>query len=202
LLERLDPLPTSVEADPDPESPLPSAWRTYRRALETTPGWATHRLVLQDDAAPCPSFPAVLELAVAARPDRILVLCVCGRPQEMARQLFRASGRGDPWALLTGLRWLPTIAVVWPVELIGPALAFVDAQGWPPRFTADDEILGRVVRGLRQTPLATVPSLVDHRADVESLIRRRRPDDLGRATACLPDPGCDLLAVDWTLGPR
>lgn len=190
--------------DPDPANPHRSPWRTYRRALEMTPAWATHRLVMQDDALPCPAFAAAAPLALAARPDRLVAFCVCGQPRRSAINVLRASEKGESWAKLDHHLWIPAIAVAWPVELIEPALAFVDAQAWPEQFRADDEILGRIATGLRVTALATVPSLVDHPDLVPSLVgkRARGGKDPGRVAACFIADGCDPSRIDWNVGPR
>lgn len=191
-----------VVTDPDPDAAR-SAWRTYRHALQTTPDWATHRLVIQDDGLPCRHFAEVVDAAVAARPDRMLCLCVCGNAIATTRNLYAASHAGHAWALLNSAQWVPAIAVVWPVGLIEPGLAYVDSQHWPTSFNADDEIIGRIVRHLKEYVLCTVPSLVEHDDMQPSAAGRhtRYGADLGRVTACPPPPDCDLRMQDWTGGP-
>src|SRR4051812_3404863 len=148
-----------VVSDPDPDGD-PSPWRTYRETLERTPVGATHRLILQDDALPCPGFRAAVEAAIRTRPEVPLVLFVAGQPFEYVRAMRRASDRGEHWAWLDNRYWLPCVAVAWPTALIGDLLAYVDAQNWPRTFRSDDEILGRFLRARRVRALATVPSLV------------------------------------------
>lgn len=198
LLELLSPLPTDVVEDPEPGGKR-SAWRCYRRALEETPAWATHRLVVQDDATPCAGFAAALERAVAARPDRLVVLCALGEPTMHARRVTRARDTGRAWAELDLGYWVAAIAVCWPVDLIGRGLEFVDAQNWPPVFTADDEIIGRIAQHLGLPACATVPSLVEHLDLVESVGRppRKRYGHPGRLAAVPLPAGVDASSIEW-----
>lgn len=199
LISRLTPLSVQVIRDPQPEARR-DPWRTYRHVLETTPEWATHRVVIQDDAAPCRRFPELLRAAIAARPDRMLCLCVCGRPSHTAHAVLRAGSKGDAWIVLHRNQWVPCIGLVWPTRLIGAALAWIDGQHWPRDFIADDEIIGRVARGLREHVLATVPSLVQHEDIVPSLAGKqaRAGKDAGRVAALFEE---DPREIDWTRGP-
>src|SRR5437763_3106035 len=115
LLERLHGLTVEVVADPDPDGRA-SPWRTYRRALEQTPKRATHRLVIQDDAQPCDYFAEVLSAAIMARPDRLVVLCVCEVPYFAAAAVQDAAWRQQCWADIPTDSWLNVVAVVWPVR--------------------------------------------------------------------------------------
>lgn len=201
LAAALAPLAVEVVHDLEPETPSPATWPTYRRALAGTPPWATHRLVVQDDALPCALFASTVALAVAARPGRVIVLCVCGQPHEAAHDVLTARDRGEPFVDLERTRWLPTIAVVWPVEVIPRVLEFAASAGWPADFLADDEVLGRALLGLGLVAVATVPSLVDHPDVVPSVIGRHPAAAGGRpervAAYFLEDPS----GVDWTDPP-
>lgn len=206
LISALTPLSVQVVRDPEPNSRMPSSWRTNRLALETTPAWATHRLVIQDDTRPCRSFPAVLERAIAARPDRVLVLCACGRPAVTARRSRIAFGLGEAWVPLFRNQWVPTLALVWPARLIRPALRHVDSQAWPERFTADDEIIARTLTRLREPVLVAVPSIVQHDDLVPSLLGARHKAKLGKdegrvAALFADDVVKDPLLIDWEAGP-
>ncbi len=186
--------------DPDPHS-IRSAWRTYRHALETTPAGVSHRLVVQEDATVCPGFLRVVTAAINARPDSMVCLCVCGDPWTSAQAVIDAGWKGLCWAKIDPTLWVPAIALSWPVRLIQPALEWVDEQGWPSQFSADDEIIGRVMRQLSEPVWATVPSLVNHLDLVNSVGARhtRRGQDPGRVAACPWPDGCDLTQIDWTV---
>ena len=192
----------SITWDPEPNG-FRSAWRTYRRCLETRPDGITHLAVIQDDATPCRGFPVAVRNAVAARPDKLIALFVSNAAREHAEAIHQAAHRGDDWALLRSDRWFPAVANVWPVALIDPLLAFVDAQNWPQAMRADDEIIGRFLRSEGISALATVPSLVEHEDMVESLLgkRARFGEDSGRLGTCPPPDGCDLTLSDWSQGP-
>lgn len=193
-------LDVEVVTDPEPESRIRSAWRTYRRALEQTPAWSTHRLIIQDDAVPCRSFPEVLQRAVAAKPDSLLVLCVNGIPVLNARAVQRAGAQGHSWVeYVIGQMIISTVALVWPVRLIGPTLDYIDAQNWPDSFTSDDERVAKAMRALGEQAYATVPSLVDHPDDVESVcMKKPKYRNPARLTACFVPDCCDPLTIDWT----
>lgn len=203
ILEGLGQVDVEVVTDPDPDARRPSAWRTYREALRTTPTWATHRIVIQDDATPCRDFPTVVRNAITAQPDSLISLCVCGDPFYSAEAIRDASMQGLQWAILPPAQWIPAIATVWPVRIIQPALQWIEEQNWPEAFTADDEIIGRVIRELGETTLATVPSLVQHDDKQDSLVGLKAAHGLnhGRVAACFVPDGCDPLTIDWTLGP-
>lgn len=193
LLRGLESLDVQVVEDPDP-SGAPSAWRTYRAALEATPEGATHRLIVQDDALPCLNFAAALHGAVAARPDTMIALCVTGLSLLNVRLMQRARASGSSWASLDIRSFVPVIATIWPVRLIEPALAYVDAQTWPAHWIADDEIVGRIMRSLKEEVLATVPSLVDHDDGEASLVSSRRKQSPARRAALYAS---DAAGLTW-----
>lgn len=200
--ELLEQLPgATLATDPDPLG-MRNPWRGYRNALETTPADATHRLIVQDDVRVCPGFLDAARAAVAAKPDRILSFFVAGNPYEHSQAVFAACARGSSWAELDNQRWCPAVCVCWPAAHVPAILAFVDAQGWPDAFRADDEIIGRYCRHAGVLPLASVPSLVDHPDDVPSLLGNKAMygQDPGRVTACWIGD-CDPATIDWTLGP-
>lgn len=188
----------SITWDPDPDG-FPSAWRTYRHALESRPAGITNLAVIQDDATPCRGFRQAVPRAVRARQDRIIALFVSGSARDHAAALWAAGKRGDDWALLRSDRWFPAVATVWPVALIDPFLSFVDDQNWPVQFRADDEIIGRCMTQIGHRGVMTVPSLIEHPDRVESITGKHRPPRSGkdgaRVAACFIDG--DPLDIDW-----
>lgn len=189
--------------DPMPPNTPPSAWRTYREALERTPAGATHRLIIQDDSLLCRDFAEVLPRVAAAQPDALVCLFVAGHPTNCANAVFAACDADRPFCDLPVAQWIPAVATMWPVSLIAPALEYVDGQAWPAAFCADDEIIGRAVRALGARVVATVPSLVEHPDEVESIAGRWRPmagKNANRVAACFIHDLCEPLAIDWTAG--
>ena len=81
-------------------------------------------------------------------------------------------------------------------------LAWVDAQGWPYAFNADDEIIGRLTRALGIPVYATVPSLVDHPDDVASIVGSREPmfgGNRDRVAHCYIGDHADPRGIRWSL---
>lgn len=194
--------PVDIVYDPEPDSPIRSPWRTLRHLLEQTPDDASHRLHIQDDAAVCRNFRAAVEAAVGARPGRLLVFYVGANSMVYSRAILAACERDLPWVELGYAHWCPTVAACWPAGLIPQLLDYVDGQRWPPKFVADDEIVGRFVRAVGHKPLASVPSLVEHPDMVDSIMSRRRNG--ARRAACWwgdCDECGDAALIDWTAGP-
>lgn len=194
--------PPQVIFDPEPEAPIRSPWRCYRRCLETAPAGATHRLIIQDDALVCRDFSEAARRAVEARPDALVVFSVLGAPHRWKSAVLHAGGRRESWAELDVAfypSWIPVIAVCWPTARIAPALAWVDEQDWPEGFVSDDEIVGKIAVALGLPVWATVPSLVDHPDEVDSMMRRRRfqGSNPQRTAPCFISPDCDALGIDW-----
>lgn len=184
--------------DPDPDSRIRSAWRTFRHLLETTPAEATHRVQVQDDAILCPDFREAVHLAVTAQPDRLLVFFV-GLNSSHGRLMELACNRDLSWLELETAHFTPVVATCWPVRYIPLLLEYVDGQHWPEKFCADDEIVSRFLRQAQLRALASVPSLVDHNGS-RSLIRGGvRPDR--RAALYIGDCDCSALEIDWEAEP-
>lgn len=185
--------------DPAPLE-LRSPWRTYRHALERTPAGATHRVILQDDVLVCRQFLPTVHAVIDAQPDRLICLFVGGQPYEHSHRIHVACDRGHPFVELDNQRWCPCVALAWPVRMIEPFLAYVDEQDWRPEFRSDDEIIGRYLNHVREWPIATVPSLVEHPDVIQSLIGLRAMGgaDKGRVAACWIHPDCDPASIDWT----
>jgi hypothetical protein len=192
-----------VVSDPDPLG-KPDPWRTYRACLEATPGWATHRLVLQDDALVCARFRDAALAAASARPGDLLALFASGVPDHRDAVLD-ACRRRAAWCVLDTVPWVPAVALLWPAGLIPKLLAFVDRQGWPAHFTADDEKVWHWAQAEGVTVWATVPSLVQHPDDVPSTLGMRALGgrDPARVAAVWAGDleGCDDPAsqIDWAV---
>lgn len=180
--------------DPDPTGG-PNPWRCYRACLERTPSWATHRLVIQDDALLCLNFNETVERIARAQPDRLVALFVPGRLRQHVAAVMDACQRDALYCELQNGSWCPAVCNLWPASFVEPFLAYVDAQRWPEQFTADDEIIGRWLTGTDQRALACVPSLVEHEDMAPSLVGSRafRREDPGRIAACWFGIDCDPL---------
>lgn len=189
----LEPADVLVATDPEPEG-RPSPLRTYLEALRLAPAWATHHLVLQDDAVLCRNFTPAALLALESRPDGPLTFFVSEQHRESAHHIRGAYGRGERFVAVPSRRWIPAVALAWPAELVPRFLEYVEAQRWPGMFVADDEAIGRFCRLEHVEVLATVPSLVQH-PDIPSLIGRRRIRAGRRAIHYIGND--DPLELEW-----
>ena len=168
--------PDDLVTDPDPEG-YPCPWRTYRLALDRTPSWASHRLIVQDDALPCDAFAAKAGAAIAEKPDAIICFFVPGATSGGANRIRRASLKGERWAAIGAGGFVPVVATSWPAARIADFLAFADKRRWrrPECAEADDGMVAKWVktRGTNIEVWATVPSIVEHPDVVASLIGRK-----------------------------
>lgn len=194
LLPRTAHLKPTVVTDPDPEG-IRNPWRTYRACLETLPHGATHLLVLQDDALVCDGFLRVARAALKHRPDSPVTFFVPTAMRRGSRLLLQACGRGSNWANLGYHEpWIPVVALCWPAALVPGFLEWADARGFgPDRRRADDGIVGRWARESRTDVWATVPSLVEHPDDVDSLIGTKKR--ILRQAICFWD---GVTPIDWS----
>jgi hypothetical protein len=177
-----------VISDPNPDGP-PSAIRTYLACLRAMPPWATHLLVIQDDARPCADFRGRARRAVIWKPETLLALFLGGAPARSARLAQQASRRGEDFVLMHASDWTPTVATVWPRVLARRFLAWCDEH---PKLIkmGDDSVTGAWTTAEKIPVWATVPSLVEH-PDVEpSLIGRKTGAGRNRfRIAAVPPPG-------------
>lgn len=196
LLAALEPIPTEVVTDPDPDGKR-SPYRTYIACLTDLPD-CTHLLVVQDDARPCRNLPAALGRIAAANPEVPVALCVTTNFRDNVPTIRRAAKRGDNYVRVFP-RWaMPMIAVLWPRSA---AERFRDWALANPRATgklsprSDDAVGGAWMSRQREPVLATVPSLVEHEDTVPSLIRQKGHRDR-KAVVWIGDR--DPLEIDWS----
>jgi hypothetical protein len=188
-------------SDPQPGAAVANAWRSYRACLESAPAWATHLLVIQDDATVCRHFAVTLHRIARAHPDRVVCLFVGGAPARSAERVRHAGARDERYAELDPSEWLPCVATLWPTAMIGPLLEFVDERMWRQGHLGDDHRLGEFVRHSHITALATVPNLVQHEDRVPSLIGTHALAGLNPArVSCCYIGDHDPRELDWNKG--
>lgn len=191
-------LDVEVVADPDPAG-TPNPWRCYRECLARTPAWATHRLVIQDDAEPCVGFAEAARAAVLARPAAPIAFFVGGAPGDACMAIRQAAAAGRSWIDLSPWQWFPAVAAVWPSEIVARLLEWsADPQVEQTLTRADDAVLAKFLQVEKIWPLATVPSLVEHPDIVPSVIGRRAwaGKDTNRV-ACVPAGSKDVTMIRW-----
>jgi hypothetical protein len=192
LLAALQPIPTEVITDPQPDQ-LASPWRTYLHCLDNLPD-SGHLLIVQDDALPCRNFAAALERIAAAVPDLPVCLFVSREARATYPNIIQATKRGQPFALVGRHDFCPVVATLWPVRL---AAEFRDWAVVNPRATgqrnprSDDAMVGTWMRRTNQQILVTVPSLVEH-GDGTSLIGKTH-----KRSAAFFIGDSDPLATEW-----
>jgi hypothetical protein len=160
-----------VVTDPEPDgrrAPI----RTYLACLRSMPPWATHLIIVQDDARPCEGFREKVLKVVFERPDDVIAFFLGGAPARSARLAQQAHRRGERWVKMAPSDWLPTVATCWPSFHVERFLAFCEEH--PSLINVgDDSVAGAWKRAESVDVWATIPSLVEH-PDVEpSLIRRK-----------------------------
>lgn len=170
-----------VVSDPDPKG-KPDAWRTHRRCLEELPADASHLLVVQDDVLPRPDFAERVLAAIDAKPESLLLAFVPGFPRDR-RLMHEARKAGAAFSPFIVGAYCPTIATVYPREVVYGLLDWVDGggDGRRPMRGADDGILAHYCRVRKIRPLALVPCAADHDESVATVGKRVRTGQHRRA---------------------
>lgn len=171
-----------VVFDPKPAGPV-NPWRTYRRALEEAAraDGATHHLFLQDDVLPCAGLLDAAREAARWRPAALVCLFVNDLAVQTSLRIRDAAARGAGWAPIVGERFVPTVATLWPAELV--ARAAVEARPVLDRPQADDEAVGDWAASAGAEVWATVPNLAQHDEDAPSTFLGHR-DGRARWATC------------------
>lgn len=174
---------------------ISNRWDTGKRAwLQHDPA-ATHHLVLQDDVILSKNLLAALPKVVAAVPDRAISLFIRNK-RRWNPLVFKCQRRERKvrWLVLCRLNWGP--AVMLPTKDIAPMLAWVDENCYMPNY---DVRIGYYYLAVKNRPVwYTMPSLVDHRTEGDSLVWNLR-SQAGRFAPYfigIDQSGADL---DWRI---
>lgn len=201
LVEKLD-RPTMVVFDPDPDGE-PSCWRTaeaaWRAGLHDC-GVSSHVLLLADDVTPCKDLIVGLERALRLRPNRAIA------PYANNKRIEEARERGDSWVYVDGGLWGQ--AQLLPTAWIPAMLTWVSTPDhFSKRYdhdvatmpgTWDDRRVVAFLDAIDEVPLATVPSLVEHRCPSESLVGHANKTRVAR---WFLGEDRSALEIDWSKGP-
>lgn len=190
LRRRLGPR-VGVVFDPEPDGER-NPWRCAREAWRRTPEDCTHRLVIQEDALPCPRFVHHARLALSAWPDRITAFYLGTNATLTWRAMLVACGRCAAWVEGSRASWVPGVAIAIPAHLVPSLYDYDDGT----RPVADDDVYGRWCRSYGLPWFATIPSLVDHNDDAPSLMSN--PYSTGRRVAACPIGATDPGLIDWS----
>jgi hypothetical protein len=181
LLASLRPTVPRVVLDPDPDAPKRSAWRTYRRCLETVQSDFT--VILQDDTVACPGFRQAARAANRARPGRLIAFFHgMSMPRDVIR-MYDAAAHAEPLYELQRWKWAPTVALGWPREQALAFLEWIETRDVSPTRVTDDPLVGAWASAADETILATVPSLVQHPDDTVTIVGSHRGNGSGARTA-------------------
>jgi hypothetical protein len=164
----------------------------------------SHLLIVQDDVCLSRNFPPAVTHIAEANPDLPVGLFLARLPNRVGNAALQAAKRRAHY-LDIRLRineFCPVVAVLWPVQKAKEFLTWTEANpsrlGHPaPR--SDDGVLGRWVALTKQTVRFTIPSLVQHPDEVESVIGRKAlwGADRGRVALFFSDED-DPLEIDWS----
>lgn len=196
LIQSLSPLRTEISLH---SSQPPNPWEGYKQALTGIPEKG-HVLVLQDDVQVCQNFAAAVEQIAVANPEYPVVLFLAKAPQRIAGLAIRAAKKRQPY-IHTQLRineFMPVVSVLWPCNKAREFMSWASTAKLPgyPRVTlSDDACAGRWASVTKQTICFTVPSLVEHRIDVDSLVGNNRK---GARVALLFEES-DPLERNWSI---
>jgi hypothetical protein len=192
LLQACAPLHARVVTDPDPAG-VPSPLRTAKRAWAQIPDGVTHHLVLQDDIRLVRNFADRLVAAIAQRPDHGISLYSHWDSPQNSYLVRRATIAGSPWVPLSRHEWTPTQGFVLPAAHARRLAEYL--AGIPDEVKDDDEMVVIFCRERSIPVVATVPHLVDHRAD-ETIVGH--PGTF-HATVFVDDPW--LAPGHWAAAP-
>lgn len=159
----------------------PNPWAGYQRALQRGVDASTkytHLLVLQDDVVVCRDFPPAVTAAIEERPDSVLSLWVGGLPGRTRKDFWAAQSRKERWTEVYFRDIHHCVALVWPRELADHFLEWTSEHRIPGdcrNQQSDDAIIGAWARRTKHRFWATVPCLVEHMDDPETV-----PSTIGR----------------------
>ncbi|MCT2591777.1 hypothetical protein LHJ74_18055 [Streptomyces sp. N2-109] len=185
--------------DPAPQEEA-SALRTALVAWSAMPEGATHQLVMQDDVAAPPEFPALVARCAARFPDEALVFYTNWHARNGAAvRLAALAGAG--WVRAVPEEFTPTLATCLPAALVREFREF--ARGRVEEERHDDEVLAQFLRRRGRPALLAVPGVVEHIGTssinghaAQGVRRVACPVDIADAARLLPE-GWVLEDIDW-----
>ena len=188
LVESLVPLLGECEVvwDPEPEGRRAPV-RTYLACLRSMPPWASHLLIVQDDAQPSHGWRSQTLEAIGEHPDALIPLFLAGAPHKSAELARKAHRRGERWIRMPNDQWTPTVATVWPRARIAEFFAWREGYLDPVEI-GDDNLIGEFTKRCQVPVWATVPSLFEHPNVEPSLIGKPKGAGMKLRVAAVPPP--------------
>lgn len=159
--------------------------------------------MLQDDTIPCRNFAPTLELIAAANPGIPVSLFLSKIPRRTYNLSLLRTGKSR-YVDQNQQDLVHVVAILWPVQKAREFLAWIEKN--PKRIraggisTSDDAHVSRWMQLTHQPFRCTIPSIVQHPDDVESIVNKSKMSngrDSGRtAAAWIGDQ--DPLELDWS----
>jgi len=132
----------------------------------------------------------------------VIVAFVSGGAPRNCRRITQALLAGYSWAELDAQEWCPTVAVIYPTEMLPELLDWIEYRRLPGAQRADDAIIGEFLAQTRYGALMTIPSLVKHPDDVPSLLGTKHWNGVAKErVACCWIGDCSVADIDWSRGP-
>jgi hypothetical protein len=169
-------------------------WPTARRAwIDHRRFESTHHLVIQDDITICKDFLASVNAALSVKSDVPVSFF------DLSRGITDAEAKGLHWATRKSISMAQAIAI--PTPMIDPAIAWIDKHV-KPETEGDDERLSIYFLSHGITVWYTVPSLVEHTDNGQSLLGHpdKLPTGKRRIAASFIGTNRSGLDIDWTIG--
>ncbi len=140
-------------------------WDNGKRALLAGVNKADWHVVIQDDAILTPNFYENLQGAIQNVPTRSLISLYTGKPRPMRKRVQTAVNKvtDETWLTYWLLMW--GVGLVIPSGQIMPMLEFVEGRTEPY-----DTRIGIAYQRNRLPVYYTMPSLVDHNDNIDSLL--------------------------------
>lgn len=140
-------------------------WNNGKRALQAGIGRGDWHVVVQDDAILCREFYANVVGAISNVPSKSLISLYTGTSRPLGKRVKLAVDKvnDETWLSYWLLMWGVGIAI--PSDHIAPMIDFVDDREEPY-----DTRIGIFYQRNRLPVYYTVPSLVDHDDDLDSLL--------------------------------
>lgn len=173
-------------------------WDTGRRAWETHAPTADWHLVVQDDAIVCRDLAAGVAGALAHVPAEAVVSLYVGtlRPDayRVAKAAAQANRTAASWITMREIKWGVALAV--PTSVIPDMLEYAEAL----EGRVYDRKLAQYFRWIGWPVWCTWPSLVDHRCDVDGIVRHKIPPSGPRRAHRFLGESTSALGVNWSSG--
>lgn len=147
----------------------------------------------------CQQFASTVLAVARSRPADAVALFTPGVGL-LARAVYDACARDERYAVLPPRDFIPVVALLMPRDFVDALRDWAVEKKLSPAMRSDDGNVGRFCLETGWRVLATVPSLVDHPDDVESLVRNPHFAGLNpaRVAACWTGPDWSPLALDWS----